>query len=64
MTVKELKKGEFFTLVNDAEPLPHQVWIRGDYDRSSKTYSCIRFTDCNSERFLKGNRPCYIEFTF
>ena len=36
MKIKELKKGEFFTLKPTNEPKENQVFIRGDYDRSMK----------------------------
>ena len=64
MTVKELKKGTYFTLKPIDEPLSNQVWIRGDYDKESKTYSCINFDDICYERFFKGNKTVYTDFVF
>ena len=64
MTIKELKKGEFFTLKNIEEPKESQVYIRGEYDRTEKKYECIRFSDCNSCRYLKGDKEVYTNFTF
>ena len=42
--VKDLKKGAFFTLkdVSDSTFIPERVvWVRGDYDRTSKNTSAI-----------------------
>lgn len=64
MIIKELKKGDYFTLKPITEPLANQVWIRGDYDKESKTYSCINFDDTSYERFIKGSRTVYTDFTF
>ncbi len=64
MELKELKVGEYFTLKEIAEPKESQVYIRGEYDKSSKTYSCCKFSDMNDERFLKGNKIVFTEFTF
>ena len=63
-TVKELKKGEFFTLKEIEEPTEMQVYIRGDYIPSEKVYACSKFGDMNYERFFKGNRKVYVGFTF
>lgn len=64
MTIKDLKKGDFFTLKPVDNPKESQVLIRGDYDKASKTYSCCYFDDMNRERFLKGSKVVYIDFTF
>lgn len=64
MQVKKLKKGEFFTRKPLAEPKESQVWIRGDYDRETKKYECVRFSDCCSFCYLDGNKEVFTEFTF
>lgn len=64
MTIKELKKGDFFTIKPIENPRESQVYIRGDYDRSSKKYSCSRFDDINNEREFKGDKVIYTEFVF
>lgn len=61
MEIKDLKKGEFFKLsTSDSSP----VWVKGDYDRGEKTYSCYRFDDVNHETFLKASRQVFTGFTF
>lgn len=64
VNLKDLKKGEYFTLKQLDEPNENQVYIKGDYDMGSKTFSCSKFSDSNSERFIKGNKLVFIGFTF
>lgn len=64
MTVKDLKKGEYFTLKPIEYPKDSQVYIRDDYDRSERKYLVVRFDDCSSSRLLKPETPVYTHFTF
>ena len=64
VSLKDLKKGEYFTLKQIDNPTEKQVYVKGEYDRESKTYSCYKFSDTNSERFIKGNKQVYIDFVF
>lgn len=64
MKLKDLKKGDYFTLKDVSEPKENQVWIRGDYDRFSRTYSATNFSDMNRERFFKGSKEVFTDFTF
>lgn len=58
--VKELKKGEFFKLKESA----NRVYVRDDYDRSEKKYSCFAFDDVCAYRMFKGDKLVYVGFTF
>jgi len=62
--LRDIKKGEFFTLKPYEEPKDSQVFTKGDYDRSTKTFGCTRFSDFCDERFFKGSRIVYVGFTF
>ena len=64
MKLKELKRGEYFTLKPIAEPKESQVYIRGEYDRTEKKYDCTKFSDICCSRLLKGDREVYVDFTF
>lgn len=64
MKLKDVKKGAFLTLTPAECPRESQVWTRGDYDRESKKYSIINFSDVSRERFLPGSREVYTDFTF
>ena len=64
MKIKELKKGDFFTKKELDSPKDSQVWIRGDYDRSSKRYECQRFDDASSFCYLPGTKEAFTGFVF
>ena len=64
MKLRELKKGEWFTLKPIAEPKASQVYIREDYDRSEKKYVCGKFSDISASRLLKPDTTVYTEFVF
>ena len=40
------------------------VWVRGEYDRSSRTYSVVKFDDINRESFRKGATEVLVNFIF
>lgn len=60
-TIAKVKRGDFLRLT-DSDTAP--VWIRGNYDKGSKTYSIYKYDDANHELFCKGSRKCYTEFYF
>ena len=64
LTLGALKKGDWFTLKPIAEPKDSQVYVKGDYDRSEKKYSCGRRDDISYERMLKKNPPVFVDFTY
>ena len=64
MTVKQLKQGEYFTRKPIAEPKENQVYIRGEYDHSTKKYICTKWDDISSSILLKGGTEIYTEFVF
>lgn len=64
MTIKDLKRGEYFTLKPIAQPTERQVFIRGDYDRSDKRYEATRFDNIGISRLLKPDTPVYTDFVF
>lgn len=59
--VNKVNQGTYFKL-KPTETAP--VWVRGHYDRGSRSYSCYKFDDTNHEKFLKPTRDIYIDFTF
>lgn len=64
--IKDLKAGEFFTLKDYGEQDVKEcaVWVRGEYDKGSRTYSCYKFSDVNHEHFFKGTKEVFTEFYF
>lgn len=63
-TIKQLKKGEWFTIKPIAEPSERQVYIRGEYDRESKRYICGCFWDIADYRAYNGDKKVYVDFIF
>lgn len=64
MKLKDLKKGEYFTIKQIEYPTENQVYIKGDYDKSDKKYCCGKFNDISAYRMFKGNKEVYTEFIF
>lgn len=67
--IKDLKDGAFFVKKNakidENECVKESaVWVRGYYDRSTKTYSCCKFDDICNETFLKGTIEVITDFYF
>ena len=58
--IKNLKKGEFIKRTETAK----EVYIKGDYDRATKSFSCISYFDINKEIFIKANKEVFYGFTF
>lgn len=40
------------------------VWVRGYYDRSTRTYSVVKFMDANQQSFRKGSTEVFVGFIF
>lgn len=64
MTVKELKRGDFFCKKDISYPAEDQVWIRGEYDRSMRRYECTRFSDFCDVQYMRGDKVVFCDFTF
>lgn len=64
INLKNLKKGDFFTFKDISYPNDNQVYVKGDYDRLSKTYDCYCFGDINKFRSVKGDKVVFIGFSF
>lgn len=64
MKLKDLKKGDYFTKKSIENPSESQVWVRGDYDKSTKTYDCHNWADVNRFCSIKGDKEVFVEFVF
>jgi hypothetical protein len=58
--VEALPLGEYVKRKADSKT----VYKRGEYDRSSKTYSLIDCSDINREIFVKRGTPLFFGFTY
>lgn len=62
--LKDLKKGELFTLKPVEYPRESQVFIKSDYDRSEKKYWTTKWSDIGDGKYISGNREVYTDFCF
>lgn len=63
--LKDIKKGEYFTLKPIEYPSDSQVYQKDDYDRSEKKYLCIKCNDyLGTGRLLKGDKEVYVDFIY
>lgn len=62
--LKDLKRGEWFICKPNEYPKEKQVFIKRDYDRATKKYSCQRFSDISDYIQLKPETIVYTDFTF
>lgn len=60
VALKNVKQGEYIKRKQDSK----KVYIRGEYCRELKKYSCIDFDDMNHEIFIKGDTKVFVGFTF
>lgn len=58
-TICQVKLGEFFKFVPSG-----RVFVRGEYDRSSRTFAYYPFDDVNNEHFARGERQVITDFEF
>lgn len=63
--LKSLKKGDYFTLKDIPEPKESQVWVKDEYDKSSRKFICLKFTDyLGNGKEMDGNKMVYTDFIF
>lgn len=62
--VRDLKKGDFFTLKPIEYPKESQVWVMDFYDRHDREYCASKFSDINVGKGFKGDKEVYTGFTF
>lgn len=60
-TIKELKRGDFFRL-KETDTAP--VWVRDEYDRSSRKYYGYKWEDVNHGRGFKSSQTVFVGFTY
>ena len=56
--LKKVKVGDYFRF-KGSENAP--LWIRGNYERSSRKYSCISYDDSCRELFRRGSVQVFVE---
>ena len=58
--INTIKAGEYFKRTETAA----KVYIKGAYDKASKTFSCHPADDMNAEIFIKASKPVFVGFTY
>lgn len=62
--IRMIPKGTLFHTVNAAGEPHKKVYVRGDYNRSTRTYECSNYEDANDVRYLSGTRLANVGFTY
>lgn len=58
--IKLVPVGEYIKRKADAK----KVWVRGEYDRASKSYECTDTEDIGNSIFIKSGRIVFVGFTY
>ena len=62
--LKDIKLGEYFVFI-DKNGKPRQtVWVRDNYDRSTKKYEVFKFYDICDSKLVSGTRKVTQSFIF
>lgn len=62
--LRQLKRGDYFTKKHYDFPTESQVWVRDDYDRTSKKYYIYNYADVNKSTLMSGDKEVFTDFTF
>lgn len=62
--IRDLKRGDWFTLKPIEEPKETQVYVRDFYCADVKKYCCFKFSDVGDSRCFNGDKLVYVGFTF
>lgn len=58
--LNKIPKGEYFKRKQDAKT----VYIKGHYDRASKSFACSDTEDMNRTVWIKANKPVFTDFEY
>ena len=59
-TLRNVKPGEYIKRTAEAKA----VYIKGAYNKSSKSFSCTDCEDISREVFIKADKQVFIGFTY
>ncbi len=60
MELRKVEKNGYFKRKQSSSV----VYVKGHYDRSTKSFSCSPFDDMNKEFFLKAFTKVFVDFEF
>jgi hypothetical protein len=58
--IKDAAKGEYIKRKADA----NTVYVKGDYDRSTKSFECHAFDDVCKFIYIKANKEIFVGFDY
>jgi len=58
--IRDIKAGEYFKRKADAK----SVYVKGHYDRATKSFSAIDTEDTSREIFIKATKPVFVGFDY
>jgi len=58
--IRNIKTGEYFKRQPDAKA----VYVKGHYDRETKSFSAIDAEDTSREIFIKATKPVFVGFDY
>lgn len=58
--IRDIKAGEYFKRKADAKT----VYVKGHYDRATKSFSATDTEDISREIFIKASKPVFIGFDY
>lgn len=59
--IKDVKRGEFFRL-RESDTAP--VWVRDEYNRSTRKYEGYRYDNTGDFAEFNGTRVVFVDFEF
>lgn len=60
VTIKAAAKGEYIKRKADSKI----IYIKGDYDRASRSYCCTDVNDISRSIFIKADKEVFIGFDY
>jgi hypothetical protein len=60
ITIRNVKPGDFVKRKSDAV----KVYIKGAYDKTTKSFELVDVEDINRVIYIKANKPVYVGFTY
>lgn len=58
--LKSVKPGDYIKRKADSKA----VYIKGTYDKTTKSFACVDVEDICREIFIKANKPVFVGFTY
>lgn len=67
MRIRDIPRGEYFVTTSispDETPDERCVWVRGEYNRSSRKYECYKWEDVNHTHEFDGSNGIHRFYFF